>query len=231
MWKKITTSEAEKIFFLFKEGEPPKHSCGGEYSGLRESLSKKYIEINNFIDENQVDKREYFIDLKFGLELFTLLKEQYNFTPRDASDDKVWLYFSMKVIPDIVYKRWGLKEERFYKQSRRIWLKTLWWFVYLSWNETKEDTYLILKDFSTDGIGQLVERSGFHGYRVDLTREIMKQFSELDTGGSKKDLFRKVLRLNTARVKSLEPSLTPGGTRSYVKRLLDYFHETYETTR
>src|SRR5699024_5283746 len=149
----------------------------------------------------------------------------YKFTERDASNDEVWIYLSVNVIPDLVYRRWGLVESRFYMQSRRIWLRTLWWYVHLSWAGEKEETYNRLKNLTTDEVVQLVERSGTKGYRIDLTREIMKQFS-VTYGQSDRNLFRKIMKLNTTRLKIIEPYLTTGGVTQYVKELIDYFDYT-----
>ena len=73
---------------------------------------------------------------------------------------------------------------------------------------------------------QLVERSGPHGYRIEVTRELMKQFSKIDNKNVNRNLFRKIMKLNTARVKIIEPSLTVGGVHKYVEELINYFNET-----
>ena len=186
------------------------------------SSAKEYLEAN----ENDSKRNDYLYDLRFGIELYLLLKEKYQFNTRQASDDGIWIYLSMKVIPDLVYKRWGLSESRFYKQSRRIWLRTMWWYVHLSWAGDKEETYNILRGFTTDEVVQLVERSGPHGYRIEVTRELMKQFSKIDNKNVNRNLFRKIMKLNTARVKIIEPSLTVGGVHKYVEELINYFNET-----
>ncbi|MGP4106769.1 hypothetical protein [Virgibacillus sp. L01] len=227
MLKTLSKSNARKVFSAWEQDKIPRFECEGETLELREKLIESSDRVLQYIEENEAgtNKKDYLYDLRFGIELYLLLGEKYNFNLRQASDDEVWIYLSIKVIPDLVYNRWGLSESRFYKQSRRIWLRTMWWYVHLSWADTYEQTYDVLKGFTTDEVVQLVERSGPHGYRIDVTREIMKQFSDLTDSQLNRNLFRKVMKLNTARTKIIEPFLFTGGTNKYVEELITYFDE------
>ena len=69
---------------------------------------------------------------------------------------------------------------------------------------------------NTDTILQLVDRCGRSGYRIDLYREIMRYKSKNKVNGEK---FRKVLILNNARVKVIDPYLVNGGLEKYVEDL------------
>lgn len=233
MWKTLSKSNAAKEMNSWKENQVPSHECEGAMLELREKLIEAHTQTLQFLERNQdkvKSRRDYFYDLKFGLELYCILNEDYNFTERKASNNEIWIYLSVRVVPDLVYNRWGgLKEYRFYKQSRRIWLRTLWWYIHLSWTGNKEDTYNLLKNFTTDEVVQLVERSGPKGYRIGLTREIMKQFSKVYKQ-SDRNLFRKIMKLNTARLKVIEPYLTKGGLTQYVKELIEYFDYRDEKT-
>lgn len=233
MLKTITKSEAGKVFNSWKEGQTPKYNCEGKMLELRNKLIEASKRAEQFIEINEIgtNKGDYLYDLRFGIELYLLLKQEYRFNLRQASDDEVWINLSINIIPDVVYNRWGHSESRFYKQSRRIWLRTMWWYVHLSWAGEKEKTYDILKGFTTDEVVQLVERSGPHGYRIDVTREIMSQFSKLTGDKITRNLFRRIMKLNTARVKIIEPSLINGGTQKYVEELISYFDETDRTTK
>lgn len=228
MWKTLSKSEAAKIMLLWKSDEVPTPNFDEKYTGLREKLLTAEKETIEQI-KKYPKKSDYYHDLLFGLELYEILINDFNFTQRDASNDEIWIYLSIKVIPDIVYTRWGITEARYYKQSRRIWLKTIWWYIHLSWDENKEKTFNLLKNNTTDEIVQLVERIGPKGYRIELTREIMKQLNS-KTNGFNRVLFRKIMKLNTARLKVVEPSLTIGGVKQYVKELIDYFDYTNEKT-
>lgn len=224
MWKHLTKSDAEKIILSWNENEIPVPSCEENMLNLRDEIINASNRANQYIkvNEQNSNKQDYLYDLRFGLELYLLLEENYNFNERQASDDTIWIYLSIRVVPDLVYNRWGLNEGRFFKQTRRIWLRTIWWYIHLSWTSSKHKTYEMLKKFTTDEIAQLVERSGPKGYRIDVTREIMMQFSSLN-GQHDRNLFRKIMKLNTARLKIVEPSLINGGTKKYVKELIDYF--------
>lgn len=186
-----------------------------EFIELRNQLIKlrdKIYDEHGFDSQNEV---KYSFDLLFGIQLFSVLQSEPGFTNRVASNDNVWRYLSVKVLPDIVHSRWGMNEDHFFNMSRRIWLKTIYWYVNLSWNGTEEGTYEILKNNSTDTIQNLVERPGL-GYDINLYRELMKQYSY-----HKHDvtLFRRVMKLNTARVVVSSPALCEGGTKGYVERL------------
>lgn len=189
-----------------------------EFRDIRQSLIAARDEI---FEENGLDaanKLDYQFDLKFGLKVYQILNESIGFTNRVATSDDVWRYLSICVIPDIVHSRWSLNESHFYKESRRIWLKTIWWYINLSWHENEEKTFELLKDNTTDTILQLVERPGI-GYYIDMYREIMLQYSNYED--SSRNLFRRVLKLNTARILTTSPELVEGGIPAYVKDLFD----------
>lgn len=105
-----------------------------------------------------------------------------------------------------------------------MWLRVLWWYIYLSWQGSEDATIETLKENSTDEILQLVDRCGRGGYRVDLYRELMRKNGLVEIAERRKNqLFRKMMVLNTARVQVLEPELTTGGNRGYVETLYNYF--------
>ncbi|SFC00206.1 hypothetical protein SAMN04488102_102159 [Alkalibacterium subtropicum] len=172
---------------------------------------------NKVFEEGEFDyanKLDYKFDLKFGLQLYKVLNEDIGFSLRTASSNDVWRYLSVHVVPDIVHSRWGLNEDHFYKSPRRIWLKTIWWYIHLSWCNNEEQTYLLLENNSTDTILQLVERPGI-GYNIAIYREIMKKYSKY----TDRDLFRRILKLNTARLLVISPELMSGGVTLYVEEL------------
>lgn len=228
MWKTLTKSDAAKTMLSWKADEIPTPSYDDKYNELREKLLDAEKKTFAFIKQNP-KKKDYFHDLIFGLELYEILNNDFNFSERNASNDEIWIYLSVKVVPDIVYNRWGLTETRFFKQSRRIWLRTIWWYVHLSWAGSKQETFNLLKHHTTDEIVQLVERSGPRGYRIDLTREIMKQLGSTKEKFDR-NLFRRIMKLNTARLKVIEPYLAIGGVKQYVKELIEYFDYTDEKT-
>ncbi|MFI8492686.1 hypothetical protein ACIGC1_07210 [Peribacillus butanolivorans] len=195
------------------------------YDQLRQQL---LVEIQLFATTQGIKIQSHAFDLYVGMAIYRILNEQYGFTERFAAQDEIWRFLSLEVFPDIVCERYGLTELRFYSGTRRIWLKIIWWYIHLSWQGTEDATFHILNGNSTDDLAQLIERSGSAGYRVDLSRELMKQYRENKQLGVHM-LFRRVLKLNTARLKMIEPSLVIGGNKAYVSSLFDYFKENNET--
>ena len=171
---------------------------------------------------------KYVTDLNFALLFYELFRKDFSFTSEKASDDDIWRYIQMKVVPGLVFNRWEgsdsnkrINENRFWKDSRRIWMKSLWWYVHLSLvQDSIEKTKEILITNTTDSISQLVERPGA-GYRVDLCRAIMFRFSA--SPKKSEDLLRKVMKLNTARCTTIEPLLVDEGIDDYVNSLFEFF--------
>lgn len=224
----LTKKEASAKFEVFNTENMQGFKVQSSYEDLRKEFEAIEEEVIRELGVNEEEGSfsTYDFDLLFGLKLYELLKEKYNVSERQAAQDGIWMFLSLDVAPDIIYRRWkGLNENRFYKESRRIWLKTLWWYIHLSWQQDIENTYTILKDNTSDDLVQLVERSGSKGYRVDLYREIMKNYFQVKDleKGRKNQLFRKIMKLNTARARVVEPALTEGGEKQYVKELFNYF--------
>ena len=226
-WLELKRDEAQRLFEQYCEfGEYKYHT---EYNEIRNDLCMLFentlCEIGISCDQISQKNYSYQLDLLFGLALYEVLNEKYGMNVRLASTEGIWRYLSICVVPDLVEKRYGKDHpDRFWKKSKRLWLRVLWWYIYLSWQGTREETRRVLQDNSTDEILQLVDRCGRGGYRVDLYRELMRKNSELSISDRRKNqLFRKMMVLNTARVQVLEPALTSGGNRGYVDALAEYF--------
>lgn len=227
-WIELKPDEASTHFDEFCVSNTPEYDL--RYEELRNDLCMLFDnaleEIG--ITEDQISQKNnsYQVDLKFGLKMYVTLNSKYGMNVRSAATEGIWRYLSVCVVPDLIAKRYGQDHpDRFWKKPKRLWLRVLWWYIYLSWQGSEKDTYRILKDNSTDEILQLVDRCGRGGYRVDLYREIMKKYSEYDLSERrKKQIFRKMMVLNTARVQVIEPELSAGGSRGYVDALCDYFN-------
>ena len=134
-------------------------------------------------------KMDYPVDLKVGLKIYSLLPIGKNFSIVQANNDDFWRYISVKVMPDITYLRYPnpekavkdaggrLNHKRFYAQTRRIWLKSLWWYVFLSWQGSELKTYNALKNNKTDNINKLIETPG-RGYRLMLYRAMIAEYAK-----------------------------------------------------
>ena len=138
----------------------------------------------------------------------------------------MWRYISVKVIPDYTHLRYppekeknakNINRKRLFSGKRRIWIKTLWWYIFLSWQGDYDSTYEILKDNSVDNINKLIETPG-KGYRLELYRAIMKEYSLRERNAK---YFGKVMKLNNTKCRTIEPLLFAGTEYSYVKSLFD----------
>ncbi len=191
-----------------------------DYSPDYEELREKVISVYNLYK----DKKDYEIDLNIGLCLYEYLNPAKGFSIVMANDDDIWRYISCKVFPDITYARYPkpaqddirLNKKRFYLHTRRIWLKTLWWYVFLSWQGDSQRTKEVLKDFGTDTISDFIERTG-QGYRLLLYRQLMNEYSKIENKSS--NLFNSIQKQNLVNCRTIEPSLSAGAEPGYVKEL------------
>ncbi len=228
----------EKAALLMKEWQetkklPPLNNTDKK---MRSDLQQAFQEIKQDIEMGKVplSRAKYDSDLHFGMYLYLYLEKQSWFSIRMALNDDFWRYLSLRVIPDVVAERYGYeKEDRYWKTTRRIWLKVLWWYIFLSWQENEKSTMdlLSLDRFTTDEIANLVERPGRFGVNLEVCRTLMKFYGKVpaqtlydfeqklhryDTRGT---LFRVISKLNTAQSVVLIPEFVEGGIEGYVKGL------------
>jgi hypothetical protein len=195
------------------------------YSAFRKELLSVFKATLAEADGKLTNRSKYMIDLKVGLKLYQLMPLGKDFSIIQANDDDLWRYISVKVMPDITYIRnpdpdkgsVHMAHKRFYSHTRRIWLKTLWWYIHLSWQGTPEATYEVLKDNFVDNINKLIETPG-RGYRLSLFRNMMLEYSK--TGPHHSKDFAAFTKLNNAKCVSVEPELTAGGVSTYAQQLL-----------
>lgn len=194
----------------------------------------------------------YNLDLRVGIKLYELLNPMNEFTIIQANDDDIWRYISVCVMPDLTFIRYPnlnedvkiireyipdlsyaigiktekdsirIKKKRFYSHTRRIWLKTLWWYIHLGWQGTSEDTYEVLKNNGTNIISHFIERPG-RGYREQLFRCMLYAYSLLPE--QKDSTFRAAAKLNLAKCVSMEPALAEGGEVKYSQMLFDEVYD------
>jgi hypothetical protein len=233
-YQKYTKAQAEAFFARIDSKSDPaftellmqweNHSLEQDFDKSYEDLRKKVIEV---FDEYK-NVSDYEVDLRVGLCLFENLNAKEDFDYIRANDDDIWRYLSCVVFPDITNKRYAptekdreanhrLNSKRFYSHTRRIWVKTLWWYIYLAWQGSVEKTYEVLKDCGTDTISDFIERPG-KGYRLELFRALMKEYSRVEHKSS--DLFNSIQKLNLVNCKTIEPALSEGKETGYSKRLI-----------
>lgn len=192
-----------------------------DYDELRQAVLNVYQEPDG-------KKSGYETDLNVGFILYEYLNPSKGFTIVMANDDDVWRYLSCKVFPDITYERYPSPEKeirekgghinhkRFYSHTRRIWLKTLWWYVFLSWQGSTEKTRTVLEKFGTDTISDLIERTG-RGYRVLMYRQLMLAYSSVEYRNS--DLFNTIQKQNLVNCRTVEPALVENREKGYIESL------------
>lgn len=168
-------------------------------------------------------RKMYPIDVEVGLDVYDYLS-QNGFTAVEASDDDIWRFISIKVFPDLTYLRYPdpeketreqggrINRKRFFSHTRRIWIKTLWWYVHLSWQGSVNATRAVLAGNGANIISHFIETPG-KGYRVDLYRTLMRHYADREDKSDK--LFRSVAKLNGAECRNIEPALLPGGVAEY----------------
>jgi len=224
-WESLNYSKniAEKQFEkLAKEGQEGLESfrVKEQYLSLRDDLIKIQDKVFEEHSLDNLEKQGYLLDLSYGIEIYQLLNNKHNFRLRDASNDEVWRFLQIEIIPELIYIRWGgFNAERFYQSNRRLWLKSIWWYIHLSWRNSADETFDILRNNTTDTIMQLVERPG-QGYNLQLYREIMYQYKEESIKSKEpRSQFRQVLILNNARTSSISPELSEGEIAVYVRKL------------
>lgn len=180
-------------------------------------------------------RNEYMYDLNYGLRLYEYLNSQSWFNLRVASNDGFWRYLSLMVVPDLVAKRWGKDNaDHYWRRGTRIWLRAMWWYVHLAWQGDADTTYRLLSGerFNADTVLNLEERAGRNGTHVDVYRSIVAKYGLVDREriaqydsvvrqyDKRANLFRSVMKLNTAKMVSIEPALYNGGTEQYAMDLL-----------
>ncbi len=219
-----------------------------EYSAFYKPIREALIEtFDNTLRESAYHVN-YNLDLTVGIKLYELLNPAKGFTIIQANDDDIWRYVSVRVMPDITFIRYPnipddiqilqeslpglsysiavrtekdsmrIKKKRFYSHTRRIWLKTLWWYIHLGWQGDSETTYAVLKNNGTNIISHFIERPG-RGYRPELFRYMLYAYSLLPE--QKDSTFRAAAKMNLAKCVTVEPALTEGGEKEYARRLFD----------
>lgn len=232
-WKEFNIEESSTEFdnYCLNKALREASDLSDDYNSMRNDIVSIFNETLKEIGitEEEIGKQNYSyqIDCLFGLKFYKLMNEKYNMTIRIASNEKIWRYISVVIVPDIVEKRYGIGHpDRFWKKSNRIWLRCIWWYIHLSWQGSEKETFKILKDNSTDEILQLVDRCGRGGYRLGLYREIMRIYGEMDPIERRKSqIFRRLMVLNTARIQVIEPGLVNGGETQYVKDMCSYLQQ------
>ena len=231
-WEELNKQESEECFNNIDFENFSYHDVDNKYKKLYLELSDKFDDVLEEIEDIKKsnpknNKRLYYIDCLFGLALFRTMNK-FGLTYHDANNNDIWRFISIKVIPDIVYERWGDNANRYYGASNRIWLKSIWWYVYISlqFKNGKPDydfTKQMLLEFDTDYILNIVDRSGHDGFRLKLSRLLIRKLYENKAMYPINRFHRKIMILNTARLRVFDPEMYEGGIEGYIDDLFNYF--------
>jgi len=214
------------------EKYPELPTIDGELLFLRQDIQGINEMVRNSMNiRDGLKKSDYDFDVQLGLKLYEYLDTQTWFSLRVASNDGFWRYLSVCVVPDVVAQRWGKdNSDHYYSKPTRIWLRSLWWYVYLSWQGSLDSTEIVLttKHFTTDTLLNFVERTGRKGACIEAYRKIILYYSKVSEQDFRKfsenkkekndDIFRVVMKLNTAKMLVMEPALCVG-EEGYAKAL------------
>ena len=228
--EKLNRGDSEKAMSEWINNYPNLPVIAPDYTGVRSDLTKLFQSVLNSANEKGIKTQDYYTDSRFGILLYMYLKKQSWFSLRLAADDGFWRYLSLKVIPDAVAARWGKdNDSHYWSTPGRVWLKQIWWYVHLSWKNDEAMTRKIIEssNCSTDTILNFVERTGKKGTCVEAYRWIIFFYSTIPSdvlsnynkNRKADDLFRVVMKLNTARMMVAEPALCSGGCEGYAKKL------------
>ena len=190
-----------------------------EYKDLRQQLVKAWEE-----SKQKVSKiKSYDFDLELSLRIYVIFSTLFDKVSLASYD--FWRYISLRIIPDLLYERWGNSPLHFYKKTVRIYPYTLFWYIKLSWQGSVDSTKVILskKFLTTDTILQVVERPGTKGVDLNYYKNLLVHFCSLPEKSKLPygDILRKVLTLNTSRSFNLVIDYYDGGTIGYVSDLFD----------
>jgi hypothetical protein len=171
-----------------------------EYTDFREHFREIEKSAKEFSTKSKT-RQTYLYDLEFALQMYDYLCKM-GFGIWEAADNGCWAYISIRILPDIVYRRWnGYNEDRFYKRNMRLWMKALWWYVHITESSENKEfdidaTRELLVDNSQDIIYLLLDHVG-DGFRDTFYHMLMKKYSQICKSGkikgNREDFFRAVM--------------------------------------
>lgn len=182
--KTLTRGQAQEAMKEWIMNYPLLPTIDDDFKQLRVDLQSINTLVRTEIENNDIKRTDYYLDYNFGLRLYEYLLNQPGFSLRVAADDGFWRFLSVKIVPDVVSQRWGKdNDSHFWSQPTRIWLRSLWWYVHMSWQGDLASTREVLscEHFTTDTILNFEERTGRKGTHLEAYREIIKCYSEVPT--------------------------------------------------
>lgn len=222
-WKKMSRREALVHLRAFDESEEAVvrmlKKMPAEYSDLRNLMVKVLSDVAAKRQTGAIKlPKDYALDLYLGLALHEYLSKN-KFGVWEASDDNVWRYISVAVIPDVVHERLRgeyAKDAFSGVRQSRFWLRNIWWYVHLSLacdargKPDYKKTERILCANDTDILAGVVDHQGV-GFRVDFFRSMMAAFDDFCKSHvlalSREDTFRRLIKEYQIRTAVVDPDL------------------------
>lgn len=231
--KTLSRGQSQEAMNDWVQNYPNLPSIDDDLKQLRTDIQAINTKVREEIEGDPTIKRtDYYLDYRFGMLLYDYLNNQQGFSLRVAANEGFWRYLSVKVVPDVVAQRWGKdNDSHFWSQPTRIWLRSIWWYVHLAWQGTMDETKKVLScsHFTTDTILNFEERTGRNGTHIEAYRNIIKCYSLVPESvikaqgrgksNNSDDIFRIVMKLNTAKMLVMDPALYLGGEEAYAKSL------------
>ena len=190
-----------------------------DYLIMRDYLVEEYNKLKN------LGFKDYKLDYRFSLLFYDYFRRKEWMNDRIAADYEFWRYIALKVMPDLVFDRFGADDDKhYYAKGLRIWPYTLYWYAHLSWQGDVESTDKILSSSRccSDTILNLVERPGRNGTYISLYRRIMYYFVNISSTKPVDNikLFRSIMKLALAKPQVIDPDLCVGGASDYAKEIV-----------
>jgi hypothetical protein len=160
----------------------------------------------------------------FDCQCALILHKYMDICPNEASQNGVWQFLSLVVVPDVVRWRFfqeserGTNPDRFLGGPRNV-LRRLWWRAYLL-GEGSESAGKLMKTLGEDEITQVFDRSSLAG-NAALTQSLFAEAIRLFPGATSskrvallRDAPKRLLRLQSfVSFELLEPSDLDGIVR------------------
>ncbi|MBR4650944.1 MAG: hypothetical protein IKO82_04240 [Prevotella sp.] len=230
----LTRAQSQKEYNSIKEG------CDFSSIEWRDQLDDDYLAIRNYLENKynelkQDGHKDYKLDYRYSLIFYDFFHQKEWMNDRIAADYDFWSYIALKVIPDLVFDRFGIDDDKhYYAKGLRIWPYTLYWYSLLSWQGDIESTKKILSSprCCSDTILNLVERPGRNGTYIDLYRNIMYHFVNCNPTKAVDNikLFRSIMKLALAKPQVIDPDLCSGGASEYAKEIVQECIEKIDFT-
>lgn len=241
-WKRLSVGDEKKLFedicekasngslAYFKPDNPSR-----DEQDFREMLLNAEQQAKRKYPEDEYKDYKYQRDIDIGLALYKFFENDFReFSTWEANDRHMWSYLSLKIVPDIIFRRGGKTmpiPNLYYKRPSRMYLRKLWWFIHLSLVKDRRtdkcdvvETRLLLGHLREQDANELMDRSS-GGFHVEFSRIMMNLYSKYCKnnkveGTPREDFFRALIREHHLRMQITSPELE--GEVPYFNAILEH---------